>query len=174
MESATVQPLSLAEFHARYDGLKPYYEYWNGEAVQKAVPTFVHNLVQFLLTMMLWEGGLKAASEQELRIDSHWHPIPDVVGMLSIELPYPTKPVELVIEILSPEDRLSRVAEKCQRYVQSGIAYNVFVIDPEHRFGLRWNERAQAFLFVDSISLSTGINLHLSDLWQRLDQRLES
>jgi Uma2 family endonuclease len=174
MGTQTIQRLTEREFHARYDGIKPYYEFWNGEAVQKNVATLLHNLVQVLLTLMLWEAGSKASSEQELRVDPDWHPIPDVVGMNFNEHPYPTKPVEIVIEILSPEDRLSRVAEKCRKYISSGITRQAFVVDPEHRFGLQWNARTQTFIFVDSFSLSNGNTLELSDLWQRLDQRLES
>jgi hypothetical protein len=32
------RPLTLDEFHARYRGQKPHFEYWFGEAIQKAVP----------------------------------------------------------------------------------------------------------------------------------------
>ena len=36
--------LSSAEFHARYAGEKPYFAYWDGEAVQKSAPTRLHSL----------------------------------------------------------------------------------------------------------------------------------
>lgn len=38
MQAVAEQKLSLAEFHARFDAEKPYFEYWDGEAIQKSVP----------------------------------------------------------------------------------------------------------------------------------------
>lgn len=37
--SAVDLSLSVEEFHARCGAEKPYFEYWNGEAVQKAAAT---------------------------------------------------------------------------------------------------------------------------------------
>jgi hypothetical protein len=44
MPAVAEQKLSLTDFHARYDGEKPYFEYWEGEAVQKSTPTRLHRL----------------------------------------------------------------------------------------------------------------------------------
>jgi Uma2 family endonuclease len=60
-------PLSLEEFHKRYDGAKPAYEYWYGEAVQKPMPTGLHGFVQFIVMMMLRNAGWNPASEVRLR-----------------------------------------------------------------------------------------------------------
>jgi len=48
--------LSLEAFRARYCDEKPYFEYWNGEAVQKSAPTRLHSRIQYLLVM--WLNGL--------------------------------------------------------------------------------------------------------------------
>lgn len=37
--AALAGKLTLAEFEDRYGNRKPYYEYWFGEAVPKAMPT---------------------------------------------------------------------------------------------------------------------------------------
>ncbi len=41
MPAVAERKLSLQEFHARYDGEKPYFEYWDGEAVQQTMPTLL-------------------------------------------------------------------------------------------------------------------------------------
>ena len=163
----TGQGLSLEEFHRCYDGVKPYHEFWNGEAIQKSVPTRLHSIVQFLLALLLREAGFKAFPELELRLSPEWRPIPDVAGALSaFSEAYPTEPVDIVIEVLSPDDRLDRVREKCARYAKSGIQ-QIIVIDPEHRFGLEWS--GDTFSFFETVTLRNGATLDLAFLWSRLD-----
>jgi hypothetical protein len=51
----------------------------------------------------------KTASEVRL-IVPYAQPVPDIiVSRAKIEQPYPTKPVEICVEIISPEDRLKEV-----------------------------------------------------------------
>ena len=85
--ASTAGSLTLQEFRTRYSGLKPYYEYWSGEAVQKTVPTLIHGLIQTLIALLLKEAGYKAGTEIELRIDNNWQPVPDVIGFTRIEQP---------------------------------------------------------------------------------------
>jgi hypothetical protein len=84
--------LTLEEFRNRYADAKPYYEYWFGEAIQKSVPTWLHCLLQAILTEFLTRAGYRAGPELELRIDSDWQPKADVAAALTVEHPYPTKP----------------------------------------------------------------------------------
>ncbi|MGI9072412.1 MAG: Uma2 family endonuclease [Bryobacteraceae bacterium] len=118
--SAAITPLSLEEFHRLYDGVKPYYEYWFGEAIPKPLATSLHGVVQFVLMLLLRTRGWSVASEVTLKLVPDAEPVPDVVASREkIEQPYPTKPVELCIEIRSPQD-----------YLSWGVR-NVWIIDPE-------------------------------------------
>jgi Uma2 family endonuclease len=102
--------LTKEEFHTRYDGEEPYYEYWDGEVEQKATPKSIHGLVQKLLTRLLDDLGYESACEVEIHLDPSYEPVPDVIAAEgALENPYPTKPFEVVIEILSPDDQFSRV-----------------------------------------------------------------
>ncbi len=172
MAAVTTELLSLEEFRSRYTGSKPYFEYWNGEPVQKAMPTSLHSSVQVLVIVMLREAGYKALSEPELRIDPNWQPVPDVVGTVRVEQPYLTEPVDVVVEILSPEDRMSRVKTKCHKYSQLGIK-QILVIDPQLRFGLNWNSQTGQLIEVESVLLPNGNTLALDELWSRLDIELQ-
>ncbi len=53
-------------------------------------------------------GSAVAAVELELRISSDWEPKPDVAAALLVEEPYPTRAIEIVAEVLWPEDKLGR------------------------------------------------------------------
>src|ERR1700760_241788 len=102
---ATVtQSLSLEEFRSRYRQQKPHFEYWFGEPVQKTMPTWLHAVLQGILCEVLRRAGYKSGSEVELRIDPRWEPVPDVIATLRPIKDYPTEPIEVVVEILSPED----------------------------------------------------------------------
>jgi Uma2 family endonuclease len=128
--------LSLDTFHARYADEKPWFEYWDGEAVQKSMPTRLHSLIQKILVKLLDALGYDSGQEITLKLDPNYEPVPDVIAAEGhIGDPYPTEPFEVVIEILSPEspkDSFSRVLRKCHLYANWGIR-QVVVIDPKAR-----------------------------------------
>ena len=166
------QPLTRDEFHERYHDCKPHYEYWFGEAIQKSKPTWLHALVQSILGEMFRRAGYKSGSELELRIDPNWEPVPDVVATLrGIETPYPTKPVEIVVEVLSAEDRAGKTLPKCRQYTEIGIE-KVFVVDPEARDGWEWNAEAGHLERVQELRLTNGRVITLDDVWKELDRQL--
>jgi Uma2 family endonuclease len=131
---ATTTHLSLEEFHRRYDGEKPNYEYWFGEAVQKPMATDLHGVIQFVVMMLLKGLGWYPRSEVTLKLVPDAEPVPDVIAWrhrVKREA-YATTPVDLGIEILSPQDRLTKTIDKGKYYLKWGIP-NVWIIDPETR-----------------------------------------
>ena len=61
---------------------------------------------------MLMELGFKPRPELTVTIDSNWEPTPDVCGIVGRdESPYPTEPVAVAMEILSPADPFTRVVK---------------------------------------------------------------
>lgn len=67
---STTTHLSLEEFHRLYDGVKPNYEYWFGEATPKAIPTVLHSTVQLALILILARRGWRALPELTLKMGS--------------------------------------------------------------------------------------------------------
>lgn len=167
-----VQLLTLQEFRARYAECKPHFEYWSGEPIQKAMPTWLHSLVQGLIRDLLREAGLASGVEVELRISDDWEPVPDVIGATRIQQPYPTTPVEIVVEVLSPDDSFSQVMTKCKRYAQLGIG-QILVIDPDTRVGFEWRKQESLLIEVTGMSLPNEVRVELSHLWERLDTELQ-
>jgi Uma2 family endonuclease len=165
--------LTLEEFRERYAGEKPYYEYWFGEAIQKSVPTWLHALLQKILCMFLDRAGYESGTELELRIDPEWQPKPDVTAALVVEEPYPTHPVDIVAEVLSPEDRMSRVYEKCQHYARIGIA-KIYVFDPGLRYAWEWNRETENLERISTMHLPHGQTIEVGEIWRELDKRRRS
>ena len=56
--------------------------------------------------------------------------MPDVIAAPVLQGRYPTEPVLLCVEILSPGDRLRATLAKCKEYHASGVPF-CWVIDPE-------------------------------------------
>ena len=79
--AAQTLPLSLDEFHKRYDGAKPAFEYWYGRAIQKSTPTALHGVVQFIIMMLLEKAGWNVASEVRLKVSSDAEPVPDAIAV---------------------------------------------------------------------------------------------
>ena len=165
--------LTIEEFRERYADDKPYYEYWFGEAIQKSVPTWLHSLLQAILTEFLSRAGYRAGPELELRVDPDWQPKPDVAAALVVEQPYPTKPIDVVVEVLSPEDRMSRVFEKCRQYARIGVT-GIFVMDPEARYAWQWSRKTANLERIAAMHLSNGGSIVVADIWQELDRRVSS
>ena len=163
---ATVaEKLTVAEFEKRYGQEKPHYEFWHGEAIQKSMPTWIHGLLQGILRDLLRKAGYKAGSEVKLKIDPDFHPVPDVIATRGpIELPYPTRPVDVVIEILSGDDPMSRVMTKCKTYGSWGFEH-VYVVDPETRTVFRWiDQRLEEVTALASVPVNR--------IWSALDEEL--
>jgi Uma2 family endonuclease len=169
MPAIAEHKLSKEEFHARYDGEKPYYEYWDGEAVQKAMPKWLHGLIQKLLTRMLDEIGFESASEVELHLDPNYEPVPDIIAIVGPQRePYPTKPFEVVIEILSPDDQFSRVLRKCRLYEKWGIR-QIVIVDPQDR--VVWRFENGGPVETDVIASRGEAKVLAAALWEEVDRR---
>lgn len=164
------QSLTLKDFRLRYSEEKPAYEYWFGEAVQKAVGTWLHGVLQIILCELFRQAGYKASPEVELRIDPDWQPKPDVAAAVQVEGPYPTKPVEIVAEVLSPEDKMARVFEKCRQYERIGIA-KVFVFDPEAETAWEWSRELRNLERIEELRLPNGAQIRVQTVWEELRLR---
>jgi len=114
------------------------------------------------------EWGLHVLPEMRIRVSETRVRIADVCLMATMQGSerVPTNPPLAVIEILSPEDRISRYNERLADYRQMGIQ-NVWVIDLVSAFG--YDCSTAAWLPVEEFRVAgTPIFLRLSDLWNEL------
>jgi Uma2 family endonuclease len=170
--SAVADKLNLDQFRAKYADCKPYFELLDGEAVQKALPTDLHSILQTVLAFLLKELGFRPRTELTLSISDSWEPTPDICGLLVglKNQPYPTEPIPVVIEVLSPEDRFTRVIQKCRRYAQWGIP-DILVFDPVGREAWHWDIATDDLVRIKQsyVFKSKPVELDLADVFQRLD-----
>ncbi len=116
---------------------KPLCEYLDGVLYPKPMPTTLHGLIEFMLITLLRKQGVQAVSEVTVRLSATKYLIPDVIAASVLQRPYPTDPVLLCVEILSPEDRVGAMLAKCEQYHAWGVPF-CWVIDPEKQIGWQY------------------------------------
>jgi len=143
---ATRIRLTLDEFLALPE-TEPPCEFVRGEVVQKPMPSPYHSLLVVRLSRLLDEhversGGAFVMSEpRHADRDEDRAYLPDVSVVRASRMPTGHEtlargPLEfapdIAVEVLSPDDRPSRVSEKVSFYLRAGTEI-VWLIDPEER-----------------------------------------
>jgi len=169
--STTATLVSVQEFLRLSD--KPAFEFQNGILRQKPLPTWKHSLLQARIAHLLMSGQpeILAGSELTVRVRPGRYLVPDVAAQwrAQIQDPYPTEPIPLCVEVLSPDDRLSEAIAKGKEYHEWGVPM-VWIIDPDQR--LAWEfAAAQPVLPVSPLGHITapGIRIQLPELFTILD-----
>jgi Uma2 family endonuclease len=168
------EKLTSGTFRDTYAQEKPYFELLDGDAVQKASATNLHSILQLVLGLMLKELGFKPRPELTLAINESWEPVPDVCGILGPEEdPYPTRAVAVAIEILSPDDRFTRVIQKCRKYAQWGVP-DILVFDPIGREAWYWDAPSGNLTRIENNYSfhSQPVELNQQEILRRLDSEL--
>jgi Uma2 family endonuclease len=120
---------------------KPASEYADGVVTQKSLPTRNHARIQRTVGQLIERDhpDYEALPELTVRLREGRFLVPDVaVCRRGDPSPYPTEPIPLCIEILSPGDRMSETVGKCEEYHAWGVEH-AWIIDPDHR--IAWSYR---------------------------------
>jgi Uma2 family endonuclease len=151
---------------------KPACDYVDGVLYQKSMPTRKHGSIQIGLGQFINIGfpGFNASSEVNVRIRPGKYLVPDLIVQHRDRMqdPYPTEPVHLCIEILSPEDRISVVIAKCEEYHAWGVE-TVWIVDPENPRAWEFRKGQWPVEIPLTGSLTApGISISLADLFSVL------
>lgn len=133
---ATIATVPVEEYlRSTYE---PDMEYVNGQLVERNVGEYFHSFMQSLIAQLLGsrmrERRFRVFTELRVKVSAEpRYRIPDIcVKALPHEItPILEKP-DLVIEILSPDDRASDMLVKISDYLQAGIP-QIWLIDPYRR-----------------------------------------
>jgi Uma2 family endonuclease len=128
--------VSVDEYlHTVYE---PDCDYVDGAIFQRNGGKKDHGKAQLAILLYLWERrnlwNIFPIQEQRVQLSPTRYRVPDicvVVGREPDEQIF-TSPPFLCIEILSPEDRMSRMQQKIDDYLAFGVRY-VWVVDPRTR-----------------------------------------
>jgi Uma2 family endonuclease len=152
---------------------EPDAEFVRGEIEERSVGEYDHNLVQWAI--LDWfrrhdkEWQTRSIQEQRTRLNADTVRIPDVsVWPRSARVePVFTHPQLIAVEVLSPEDRQSKVQEKIEDYRQFKVPH-IWVIDPVKRSG--WDCSDGNWLRKNRFEVAGApIYLDLDDLFRELD-----
>jgi Uma2 family endonuclease len=131
MGAATL--VSLEEYLST--SYEPDCDYVDGELEDRNVGKKSHAKAQSKLDRVLAirYPSLFVVVEQRIRVSATRYRVPDVCAMLAEpDEEVFTQPPFLCIEVLSPEDRASRIERKIADYLKFGVRY-IWVIDPHAR-----------------------------------------
>ncbi len=137
MATAT-RPITIDEYlHTSYE---PDCDYVDGELQERNLGELTHAEVQARLAQWFLnhadEWNIRVGNELRIRVAPTRVRIADVALLLRSEPAeqVPTRPPLAVIEILSPEDRVSRYEQRIDDYRNMGVRH-IWVVDPQTRRG---------------------------------------
>ena len=166
--------VSVEEYlHTVYE---PECDFVDGQLEERNVGEYDHSLLQTVLAHIFMlhrkEWGVQPYTELRTQVKLTRFRCPDVL-VLRADAPREqilTHPPLIAIEILSPEDRLSRFRVKIDDYVAFGIE-NIWIIDPEtrsamtaDRFGMHPVESGEL------IVPETPIRVDLKEIFAEMDR----
>jgi Uma2 family endonuclease len=118
----------------------PDVDYVDGRLEDRNVGKKSHGKLQFHMTALLKNKGLAAFMETRVQISATHYRVPDVcVYEKEPDEEVFTAPPLVCIEVLSPEDRLSRVMNGIEDYREMGVPA-VWVLDPLDRKSYLWEQ----------------------------------
>jgi Uma2 family endonuclease len=116
---------------------RPDCDYVDGEVLERNLGEREHGYVQVALGSYFFARrkamGIEVYPEQRVQVKPRRYRISDLCVVLGgTKEKIFTKPPFLCVEILSPEDRMSRVWDRIHDFFEMGVP-NVWIIDPENR-----------------------------------------
>jgi len=124
-------------------------EYLDGEIVERNMGEMPHSTVQkilmFLLTQLESRLGIQVQPEIRIQTGPRRYRVADIAvwraGYIGERIP--SIPPFLVIEILSPEDRIVRMLPKVREYLGLGTEW-IWLIDPDEKQALCFSQENPA------------------------------
>lgn len=169
------EPFVTVQDYLRTD-YEPDLDYVDGQLEDRNVGEHDHGFLQILLGTLFTNNrrnwGVHAVTDVRVQVAPTRFRVPDV-SVLRADDPRDAvlkKPPLIAIEILSPEDRLSRFQEKLDDYVAFGIE-NIWVFDPQRRRAAQFSDGKLAWLREGALTVpGTPIRVVLSEMFAELDR----
>src|ERR1019366_305358 len=124
-------------------------EYLDGEIVERNMGELPHGDVQgnlyHQLRLLRSRLGIRVVPEIRIQIHSRRYRVADIAVWRddNVGTGIPTAPPFLVVEILSPEDRMVRMQPNIQEYLSIGVDW-VWIVDPREKSALCYSKKNPA------------------------------
>jgi len=120
-------------------------DYVDGVLEERNVGEKDHSKLQMAIAAYLYarrkELGIQVFPEQRIQVTPSLFRVPDIcVTVVEPEEQVLTNPPFLCVEILSPEDRASRILKKVNDYLRIGVKF-VWTIDPESHDAIVYHQQ---------------------------------
>src|SRR6202041_711256 len=132
----------------------------DGEIVERNMDEIPHSDVQSnligLLRQLRSRLGLRVMPEIRIQISPTRYRVADLAVWRSDEIGtgIPTVAPFLVVEILSPEDRMVRMLPKIQEYLSIGVEW-IWIVDPQEQSALLYSKKNPAGAVCDVLLTET-------------------
>lgn len=73
-------------------------------------------------------------------------------------------------EVLSPDDRMDALFDKCAQYARIGIR-QIFVFNPRTHNAWEWNTEKENLERIDRLNLGNGEIVDLAAIWNEMERR---
>ena len=172
---ALPQPISYEEYmHTAYD---PDCEFVDGYLEERIVGHPEHGLTQMQIGVWFYlhpEWNLRAISELRTRTQTARVRLPDVAivqddGLL---MQYPRiNPPFIAIEILSPDDRLSRTIPRLKEFLAMGV-HHVWLLNPMEQAGYVFTSNGLTLVETPSLTIEDSpVHMELSHIFHALNMK---
>jgi Uma2 family endonuclease len=124
-------------------------EYLDGEIVERNMGELPHGDVQIILATLLRRLrpplGIRVVPEIRIQIHAQRYRVADIAVWRNDDVGtgIPTAPPFLVVEILSPEDRMVRMQPKIHEYLSIGVEW-VWIVDLREKSALCYSKKNPA------------------------------
>ncbi len=165
MSTATLIPVE-EYLNTSYD---PDVEYVDGLLVERNVGDWLHSLIQSnsIFALRKKYSFIKVVPELRSRTTETRYRLPDVCVLLAPpKTRYLTDAAHIAIEILSDDDRMSKMLEKLEEYAAKGVP-NIWLIDPRLKRISIYAGGSLELVKGDTISTSDGIELTRDEIFQQ-------
>lgn len=151
-------------------------DYVDGQLEDRNVGEHDHGFLQILLGTIFTNNrrnwDVHTVTDVRVQVAPTRFRVPDVSVLRANDARDPVlkKPPMIVIEILSPEDRLSRFQEKLDDYEAFGVE-NIWVFDPQRRKAAYCSDGKLVWLREGELTVpGTPIRVALNEMFAELDR----
>jgi Uma2 family endonuclease len=171
---ASTAPLSPDEYLS--DTYDPEWEYVDGELIERNIGESYHSALLGIIGASLHkqraEPGMRLFSSLRFQVAATRYRIPDICvttqkarGRILREL--------LCIEVLSPEDRASRMELKIDDYLAFGVKH-IWLIDPRRKKAWSYTSEGKRESSATLTTSEPRLTLNLDEVFATLDDYIEA
>lgn len=172
---ATGTLISLDEYLSTiYD---PDCEYVDGELLERNMGESDHSGIQGIIFALLYsqrrEYGIHVFPELRVQVAARRYRIPDItVTTRKVKGRILREPPFLCIEVLSPEDRASRIETKIDDYLAFGVKH-IWIIDPREKKGWSYTREGKREPSKVLTTSDPRLTLSLTEIFAELSESVE-